>query len=76
MGFFTAAGACLFLGFAALGLMLYVRRRNKQRRLAAWYMDEEAQRRFAENLRNDDFYCILRNDGTCSSGYIERPPAE
>lgn len=73
---FVIDGAYLLLGTIVLGLSSYFWQRRKQRRLAAIQLDRETQLRRAANFLNDDFYYIMLKDGSCRSGYMNRPPAE
>lgn len=73
---FVIGSACLAFGAIVLGLSGYFWRRRKQRRLTAMHLDRDAQLQRAANILNDDFYCIMLKDGSCRSGYMNRPPAE
>lgn len=61
---YIAGGAML------LATVLYFLRKRRLRRERIdneiWMRDALAQ------LRDDPFYCIMRDDGKCSSGFIDR----
>ena len=70
---FATLGVFLPLGFVSLGLLLYCRQRNKQRRPAAINQEMQAKNKSdaAEDLAYvDNFYCIMLSDGTCRSGHM------
>lgn len=69
-------GIYLTLGLVFLCLPPYLWHRSEKRRLAAIDRQLHAKREAGINPFDDGFYCIMRNDGSCSSGYIDRPPAE
>lgn len=66
----------LALGPVLFGLFLYVSRRRKKRWLAA--MNAERKRKAEAGFYpfRDGFYCIMRNNGACNSGYIDQSPTE
>lgn len=66
----------LALGVAVLSLASYGWYRSRQRRLAAIRLELQRKTEAGINPLDDGFYCIMLKDGTCRSGYIERPPAE
>lgn len=71
MDHFTAMRCAYWaLCLVLVGLLFYVRHRSKKLRLAA--IDAKIQAKAASGVEpfSDDFYCIMRTDGTCSSGYI------
>lgn len=75
----TLASFILALSFISLGLLLYFKRRTKQRRAAAMSQEQPRSdetvdaedRAYAEN-----FYCIMLTDGTCRPGFMMEPPKQ
>ena len=69
-------GIYLALGLIIFCLPLYFWRRSEKIRLAAIDRELRAKVEAGINPFDDGFYCIMRKDGRCASGYIDRPPAE
>lgn len=73
---FVIHGALLALGAIVLGLPPYLWHRSEKRRLAAIRLKLRAKAEAGIDPFDDGFYCILREGGSGSCGYISRQPAE